>query len=123
MTNYPDDADGAVLADLAASGIEMSKPLDIEFSVAATGEKSARKILDVLTKKGYEAEIVYDEGEPDDDGEIDPDDEEFGPSWTVVVNVRMVPEYTDIVRIQSELDGLTKSLGGTCDGWGVMLDG
>ena len=51
-----------------------------------------------------------------------PDDEEFGPSWIVYANVQMIPEYGEIVRIQTELDQLARPLGGHSDGWGVMLD-
>jgi hypothetical protein len=121
MTTYPDDEDGAVLADLAAQGVDMSAPLMIEFPVAAPDEAAATAIDEALTKAGYDAEIVYDEGEPNEDGEIDPDDEEFGPSWTVYVNIRMIPEYDEIMRIQAELDRLAGPFGGNSDGWGVML--
>jgi len=123
MTTYPDDADGAVLADLAAQGVDMSQPLPIEFPVAVPDEASAHKTLKAMTDAGYESHIEYDEGEPDDDGEIDPDDDEFGPSWTVFANVRMVPEYNEIVRIQAELDRLARPYGGNSDGWGVMVGG
>jgi hypothetical protein len=123
MTTYPDDADGAVLADLAAQGVDMSQPLPIEFPVAVPDEASAHKTLKAMTDAGYESHIEYDEGEPDDDEEIDPDDEEFGPSWTVFANVRMVPEYNEIVRIQAELDRLARPYGGNSDGWGVMVGG
>ncbi len=121
MTDYPDDADGAVLAELAALGVDMSQPLLVEFAVAVPDEAAAQKTSEALEKAGYEAQIVYDEGEPDEDGEIDPDDEEFGPSWTVYANVTMVPEYEKIVQIQAELDQLARPFGGHADGWGVML--
>ena len=123
MTSYPDDADGAVLAELAAQGIDMSQPLQIEFAVAAPDDASADTIDDALAEAGYDSQIEYDEGEPDEEDEIDPDDEAFGPSWTVYVSVRMVPEYAEIVRIQAELDRLARPLGGMSDGWGVLLDG
>lgn len=123
MTTYPDDADGAVLAELAAQGVDMSRPLMIEFPVAAPDEESANKTFQALTNAGYDCEVEFDEGEPDEDGEIDPDDEEFGPSWTVFASVRMIPEYDEIVRIQAELDRLARPFGGISDGWGVMLDG
>ena len=123
MTTYPDDADGAVLAELAAQGVDMSQPLPIEFPVAVPDETSAHKTLKSMTDAGYESHIEYDEGEPDDDGEIDPDDEECGPSWTVFANVRIVPEYNEIVRIQAELDRLARPYGGNSDGWGVMVGG
>ena len=123
MTTYPDDADGAVLADLAAQGVDMSQPLLIEFPVAAPDEASANGILQAMTKAGYDAHVEYDEGEPDEDGRIDPHDQEFGPSWTVYANVRMVPEYDEVIRIQGELDRLARPFRGKSDGWGVMLDG
>ncbi len=122
MTTYPDDADGAVLADLAARGIDMAQPLDIEFPVVAPNEESANSIAKALTEAGYDTHIEFDEGEPDEDGVIDPDDEEFGPIWDVYVNRRMIPEYSEIMRIQADLDRVTIPLGGKSDGWGVMLD-
>jgi hypothetical protein len=122
MTTYPDDADGAVLARLAAQGVDMARPLSIEFAVAAPDEAAANAIDEALTGAGYETQVEYDEGEPDEDGEIDVDDEEFGPSWTVYANVTMVPQYEEIVRIQADLDRLAGPHGGNSDGWGVMLD-
>jgi hypothetical protein len=121
MTTYPDDADGAVLADLAAQGVDMSQPLLVEFAVHASDETSAHAIAEALAKKGYDAQIDFDEGEPDEEVEIDPDDEEFGPSWTVYAEVTMVPAYEEIVRIQAELDQLAGPFDGHSDGWGVMI--
>lgn len=124
MTTYPDDADGEVLADLAAQGVDMTQPLDMDFPVDAPDEDSANAINAALVKAGYTTEVVFDEGEADEDGNYDPDldDEEFGPAWTVYVHKRMVPEYAEIMRIQAELDGIAQPLGGHSDGWGVMLD-
>ena len=121
MNSYPEDEDGAVLADLAAHGVDMSQPLLIEFAIDAPDEAAAIAIDKALTKAGYESEVEYDNGELDDDDEIDPDDE-FGPSWTVYAKVEMIPEYKEIIRIQSDLDRLADPHEGTCDGWGVMLD-
>ena len=113
MPKFPDD-DGAVLSDLAAQGVDMSLPMLIEFAVDAP----AHAIERAMQERGYDTEIYYDEGEPDEDGNIDPDDEEFGPSWTVYANVRMIPEYDEIIRIQNELDEITGPFGGCSDGWG-----
>ncbi|WP_372720856.1 ribonuclease E inhibitor RraB [Novipirellula sp.] len=124
MTTYPEDADGAVLANLQSLGVDMSAPLLIEFAVDAPDEASAHRIEKALLAKQYETEVYYDSGEPDEDDEeeLEEDDEEFGPSWTVYVNVTMVPEYDEIIRIQAELDELSKPHGGRSDGWGVMMD-
>ena len=123
MTNYPADADGEVLAQLAEHGIDMTQPLDLEFIVAVEDETSAEAIRQALAKKGYDARVEYDEGEPDEDGNIDADDEEFGPSWTIYVNRRVIPDYDEIVRIQQDLDAIAEPLGGYSDGWGAMLEG
>lgn len=122
MTNYPDDADGAALADLAAQGADMSQPMPIEFPVTVPDETSAHKTATAMTKLGYDSHIEHDEGEPDFDPKTD-DPEEFGPSWMDYANVEMVPEYAEIVRIQAELDRIARPFGGKSDGWGVMLDG
>jgi hypothetical protein len=133
MTDYPEDADGAALAELEAQGVDMTQPLLIEFAVAAPDEAAATAISEALAGAGYESEIDYDDGEPleedpDEAGASDPaaaadDEEEFGPSWTVYAIVELVPEYDEILRIQEELDSLAEPLGGAADGWGVMLEG
>ena len=122
MKRYPDDADGAVLADLAARGVDMSKPLLIEFPVAVPDETSAANIAEAMLQAGYDAHVEYDEGEPDYDPSVD-DPSEFGPSWTVYANITMIPAYTEIIRLQNTLDLLARPFGGKSDGWGVMLDG
>ncbi len=127
VTNYPDDPDGAVLADLAARGVDMSSPLLIEFAVAAPDEASANAVAQALRAAGYDTEVCFDEGEPDEDepdedDELDPDDEAFGPSWTVFANVSMIPEYEELMRIQADLDRLAGPHGGQADGWGTMLE-
>lgn len=122
MTTYPDDADGAVLADLAAQGVDMSQPLLIEFPVAVPDEASAKNSLQAMTKAGYDARIEYDVGELDYDPAMD-DEGEFGPSWMVYADIRMIPEYHEIMRIQAELDRIARPFGGQSDGWGVMFGG
>jgi hypothetical protein len=122
MSTYPDDVDGAVLADLAAQGVDMTQPLTIEFPVAVPNEASANGAAKAMAKAGYEPQIEYDEGEPDFDPETD-DAEEFGPWWTVYAIIEMIPEYDEIMRIQAELDRIARPFGGKSDGWGVMLDG
>jgi len=126
MAEYPDDADGSVLADLAALGIDMTQPMDIEFPVAAPDEEAANAIASALIAAGYDAHVEYDDGEPeeesDEDEDDDEDDDDFVPGWDVYVSTRMVPDYDEIIRIQADLGRLANPLGGMSDGWGVMLD-
>ena len=119
MNKYHDDADGNALARIAADGVDMSKARLIEFAINVSNESSAKDILRTLIENGYDSEIYYDEGELD--GNED-DSDEFGPSWTVYANIKMVPEYDEIIKIQAELDRLAKPHGGYSDGWGTMVE-
>lgn len=121
MESYPDDADGAVLAALAAQGVDMSQPLLMEFIVAVPDESSAENCLKAMTTAGYDADIEFDEGESDYDPDGE-DDDEFGPAWTIYVELRMIPDYHEIIRVQAELDRIARPWGGSSDGWGVMFD-
>ncbi len=134
MTTYPDDEDGAVLADLAAQGVDMTAPLKFEFPVIAADEASAHAIANALINAGYETHIEYDDGELDeedeeeldpdeDDEELDDEEEAFGPAWDVYATVTMVPDHAELIRIQADLDRLAQPLGGGSDGWGVLMDG
>jgi hypothetical protein len=118
---YPDDEDGRVLAGLAADGMDMSMPRLIDFPVAVPNEEVAKVVAKAVADQGYEAEIYFDEGDADDSGRV-PDAGEFAPSWSVYVEVTMVPEHSRIVEIQSELDRIAGPLGGKSDGWGTMSD-
>ena len=130
MTTFPDDDDGAVLKSLAEAGVDLSKPIEIEFHVAVPGEEAGTKVAAAIKAGGYACELVFDEGEPEDgvtEGDEpahedeQPGDDEFGPMWTVYVTVEIVPEHKRIVDIQAELDGFAKPHGGASDGWGVLI--
>ena len=123
---HPNDADGAVLASLEAQGVNLSEPMLIEFAIDAPNKEAAAAIEAVLIRQDYEAEVEFDPGEPAEPGERadggDPHDNEFGPSWTIYVSIRMVPEYDEIVRIQEELGRLSAPYEGTPDGWGTLIE-
>lgn len=123
MPDFPDDADGIVLQHMQEDGIDLSRPRAIDFMVAAEDEQAAEKICAALKAQGYTAEAEFDPGELEDGLEPDEEDEEeFGPSWTVYVEVTMPPEHSELVRIQNELDEIAKPLGGYSDGWGTQAD-
>ncbi len=117
--NLPEDEDAQALSRMAADGIDMSRSRAIEFCVAAPDQQSAEQIGRRLIVEGYEAEVVFDEGEPNEDGVIDPKDEEFGSSWTIYVVVSVVPDHGRVVALQSKLAKLVDPLGGKLDGWGA----
>lgn len=120
MSSFPDDEDGNVLAEIASHGVDMTKPLLIDFSVIAPDEDTAEAIAIKFGEHGYEAEMMYDDGEPLEGEESE--DEEFAPVWSVIVERHMVPAYDEIIRIQRELSELAEPLGGALDGWGAMIE-
>jgi len=122
MTKFPDDDDGVALAGIEARGIDMTKPIKIEFAIDVPDEPVAGAVSKALVENGYHTETLYDEGEPDENGVINPDDEEFGPAWTVYVHLEMIPRYEDVIRVQADLDRIVDPLGGKSDGWGTLID-
>lgn len=118
---YPNDDDGAVLQILFDHGINMSAPIELQFGVLCTDENSAIVIKEALQSANYKAEVSYNEGELEEDEEMSAENEEFWPSWSVIVFIKMVPEYDAIVSIQAQLNKLTNSLGGKSDGWGAEI--
>lgn len=81
MTSYPDDADGAALERIASDGVDMKVPRQIDFAVAAPSDEVAQRIAQGVQAAGYPASVHHDEGEPDEDGVIDPDDPEHADGW------------------------------------------
>ena len=118
--SFPDDEDGAVLASLAEAGVDLSQQLELEFVIDAPHEAAANKIAEAVRAGGHACQVEYDEGEPDEDGEVDADDEEFVPSWAIYVGIEMVPEHARIVQLQQMFTQLAEPHGGACDGWGAM---
>lgn len=115
-TNYPNDPDGKVLAELEARGVDLTAETLVEFSIDVPDETAARNVVSVIPST-YESEVYYDEGEPDYNEGVD--DLEFGPSWTVYAKQRAIPTYDFLVKSQAELNVLVTPYGGKVDGWGI----
>mgnify|MGYP002631190334 FL=1 len=112
-TSYPDDADGDVLGAMAESGIDMTKPVTIEFIVDAPNEQKAKSIEADAAAVGYPAIAEFEDGDPE---------EGIEPGWVVSIEVEMAPAYQPIVDLQKKLQGFAEAHGGQVDGWGAMID-
>ena len=113
-TAYPDDIDGEVLQMIADDGNDMSKPMIVDYHVAAATEDTAEKIASAAEKLGYEVAIDFDDGE---DAE---EDEEITEPWTCTCRREMLLEYDAVVAAQKQLDEIARPLGGYSDGWGTF---
>ena len=109
---FPDDEDGAVLASLAEAGVDLSKPVEVEFLIDAPDEASAGQIAAAVRAAGHECQVEFDDGEDLDDDE--------GPAWVVYVGMEIVPEHAQIVALQRLFTQLAEPHGGACDGWGAL---
>lgn len=115
---HPNDADSQALANIADSGVDMSKPIPISFAIAVPNDDVGKAVYAVVAQNGYQAELYFDEGEPD---YVLGDDEEFAPSWTVFAIRVAELSYDNVVQIQKNIDQLVSGLGGNCDGWEVRV--
>lgn len=102
--NFPEDADGDALRELATR-VDISKPITIEFVVVVPNEDGAKSIAARVVKLGYEPSVEFDE-ETDE--------------WACYCEKCMVPTYDAIVAAQEELDRVGRDHDGYADGWGTF---
>jgi hypothetical protein len=121
MANFPNDADGLALQQMANRGVDMGKPIGFEFYIHVDNEETAASVLNALKAAGLGegTEIVYDEGELEEGEQMTKENEEFWPSWTVYVYRELMPEYSGVIEMQRVLGALARPHGGRIDGWGV----
>jgi hypothetical protein len=103
--HYPDDADGVALTRVAAMGSDMTKLMEIDFFVDVPSQEAGLQVVELATRFGYRTHLEYDE----EDG-----------AWTCYCTKLMVPTYEAVCGAQTELDDLSRHLGGRSDGWGTL---
>jgi regulator of RNase E activity RraB len=106
---FPDDSDGDALRLVLGNGSDMSKPMYIDFQVAAPSEASAKSIADVASKLGYRVSVY--------------DSPECGQAWTCQCSTRTLATYENVIAIQKELGQISAEFGGYPDGWGTFGNG
>ncbi len=104
-SDYPDDDDGDALRQVKASGADMSKPMTIEYSIAAPDLANAQQLCRLIAPCGYDPQIYVD----DDDQSV-----------SIYCGRRMLATYAGVVSCQAELNRLCEPYGAQCDGWGTL---
>jgi len=104
---FPDDDNGKMLAAMSEAGIDLSKPLDIDFFLVFDDQRDAESATEELANSDIEGEM-----------ELHLNDE-VG-KWELIVCIKMVPQYQAIVDQELELNQFAVEFGGVTDGWGVM---
>jgi regulator of RNase E activity RraB len=134
MTPIPDDATGEALRQLEERGSDLTKPMEIDFFVAVPSEEAGHKVAAKAQELGFTTSVEQDEefeddeeleddeafddnGTPKDDEEADGDAAEE-LSWTCYCTKTFVPDYSEVVRIEEQLNSIAKEFGGYGDGFG-----
>jgi Regulator of ribonuclease activity B len=102
---YPEEDDGDALRLVEKSGADMSRPMTIEFAIAAPDVGSAQAIAEVVSARGFDPDIFID----DDDQAV-----------SVYCGKSMMATYENVVAVQAELNELCLKYGAECDGWGTF---
>ncbi len=102
-SELPHDDDGDALRRLQADGSDLSRPLEIDFTVVAKDEADARSVAKAAASAGYESDL-YEDAESGD--------------WECDCSKTMVPTYAAVIGAQEELGRLAQPYGAYVDGWG-----
>lgn len=103
--SFPNDADGDALRRVVRGGSDMSKPMEIDFTIDVPDEGAGRAIADRAGLLGYRTKVGHD-GEDD--------------AWTCYCTKLMLATYDGVVAAQEELEAISAPSGGHCDGWGTF---
>lgn len=108
----PNDADGDAMRRLIEDGCDLTKPMDIDFVVAAWKEDEAERISADARGLGFITKVC--------DGGDDPEHESDLPPFTCYCTKTMLLDYDNLISTQNELDRIGRSHGGYSDGWGTF---
>jgi len=104
--NFPDDETGQVLAEMHATGIDLTVVHNIVFFQLFESKEQAQAMLEHLA-------IVA----PDIQSDIHPD--ETPNVWDLDCSITMVPSYEGIVAQEAQLEQVANKFNGYNDGWGI----
>ena len=103
--DYPDDAIGDALRELAAAGNDMSAEMSIDFNVVVPVEKMANKFARTAEAKGFRVGVWKRQGDDD---------------WDVICSKRMIATHDSVAAAQRELVELCGPFLGFYDGWATF---
>src|SRR5262245_18594520 len=115
MKSIPDDTTGATLKVIAERGSDLTRPMKMDFFVAVPSKDAGDKVALKARVLGFATSVEKDDIGPKDVG---PDDKRL--EWTCYCTKFLVPEYSEVVRIERQLDSIAKEFGGYADGFGTF---
>jgi hypothetical protein len=107
---FPDDENGDVLRRMEASGDDLSRSRNIDFTVVFPNETAAERFARHFRELGYAASIDFSQTVEN-------------LPWDVVVVKHMIPSHEGIGRFENMLEDVAVPLDGRNDGWGCLSEG
>src|SRR5215831_17730817 len=105
---YPNDVNGDALRRIEAQGDDLTKPRNIDFTVAFADANSAEQFAQHFRTLGHKVSVEVAEVQ------------DF-PQEVVVVE-HMVPSYDEITSFENLLQSVADDWGGHNDGWGCLSE-
>jgi hypothetical protein len=106
---YPNDDNGDVLRRMEAQGDDLTRPRNIDFTVAFADASSAEQFAEHFRALGHEVSV-----------ELTETNQDF--PWDVVVVQHMVPSHDGITNFENLLQSVADGWGGHNDGWGCLSE-
>ena len=109
MNKFPNDATGAALDLFQQEGLDLSKPLEMDFCLAVPSQKIGIQVATKVENLGFKTSV-----ENDGYGEV-------SEGWTCYCTKTLIPKYSEIVAMEDKLDGIAQLYGGYIDGFGTLI--
>jgi hypothetical protein len=106
---YPNNANGDVLRRMEAQGDDLTRPRNIDFTVAFADASSAERFAEHFRALGHKVSVRHTAT-----------DQDF--PWDVIVVKHMVPSYDGITDFENLLQSVADGWGGHNDGWGCFSE-
>jgi hypothetical protein len=105
MPKKQKDATSAALERIAQDGSDLSRPLRMDFFVVVPDKASGQIMAIRAGSLGFETSVEQDLETRE---------------WTCYCTKVFVPSYESVVSIESQLDSLSRDIGGYADGFGTF---
>jgi tetratricopeptide (TPR) repeat protein len=100
------DLDTKVIAELEATGSDLSIPHVLEFFLYFPAEDAVRAAAREIGAEGFVVQDVFPTSSSD---------------WACIATRRMVPEHGKLARIRARFNAIATRLGGQYEGWGTTV--
>lgn len=109
MTDFPDDENGSLLAEMQQAGVDLSQACDVDFFHLFEKKPQAEKMVEIIKKDFPETQVTLFE---DDTPGV----------WDVSCTINLVPSYDNICEYEKTYETIADKCNGYADGWGIMAD-